>query len=207
MMTFGFFGNKEYGDHGEHQVHQEHGNSGGHKDTLFPPTVTGPADTEEAAEHYDGTTFKDLYPEAPRTADWDHSRGSAKNVSTRIFLQQVRECKRSIQLLVRRKEYRVSAGRSTSDLDADLELAEEKLKTLTVMVADEISKIGNVGQEMVLFMRYIDMKSWDEIAEHLDLRVQTVLKFHGYGLLHMRNVLLADGLIEEERDEESSSDV
>ena len=199
-MTLGLFGNRENSEYREDT-------NGQMKDAVAEDaSAENSAGFAEKSEHYDGTTFRDLYPEYPRT-DWSHSRGSAKNLETRIFLQQVRECKRSIQLLERRKGYRISAGRSTYDLDADIGVAEERLKSLTVTVADEISKIGNVSQEMVLAMRYIDMKSWDEIAEAMDLRVQTVLKFHGYGLVHMRDVLYADGLIEEECDEESTSEV
>ena len=150
----------------------------------------------ESGEHYDGTTFRELYPEAPRTADWDHSRGTVKNIPTRIFLQQVRECKGRIRLLERRKEYRLSAGHGTYDLDTDIYETEERLKSLMVTVADEISKIGNVNFETVLTMRYIDGKSWDEIAERMDLRIRTVLKFHGHGLVRMAEVLVRDGLID-----------
>jgi hypothetical protein len=157
-------------------------------------------------EHYDGTTFKDLYPEQPRT-DWDHTRGSVKNVGARVFLQRVREIKREITLLERRVTYRTDAGLDTDDLEKQIASKQEELKIVTSEVADEISKIGNVGQEMVLTMRYIDMKSWDEIAESMDIRVKTVLKFHGYGLVHMNDVLVTDGLIEEECDEESTSDI
>lgn len=191
-MTFGFF--------------KDHKDENGME--LANPMVqelenTG---TTDETEHYDGTTFKDLYPEQPRT-DWDHSRGSVKNVGARVFLQRVREIKREIALLERRVTYRADAGLDTDDLKAQIENKQEELKTVTSEVADEISKIGNVGQEMVLTMRYIDTKSWDEIAESMDLRVKTVLKFHGYGLVHMNDVLVADGLVEEECDEESTSDI
>ena len=168
--------------------------------------MEGTENTGATEKHYDGTTFKDLYPEQLRT-DWDHSRGFVKNVPTRVYLQRVREIKREITLLERRVTYRTDAGLDTDDLKRQIASKQEELKTVTAEVADEISKIGNVSQEMVLTMRYIDMKSWDEIAESMDLRVKTVLKFHGYGLVHMSDVLLADGLIEEECDEESTSEI
>lgn len=189
-MTFGFFK--------DHKNELE----------MAAPAVEDHAENNaaEEAEHYDGTTFKDLYPEQPRT-DWEHSRGTAKNVPTRVFLQRVREIKREIKLLERRVTFRTDAGLDTDDLESQIAAKQEELKTVTAEVADEISKIGNVSQEMVLTMRYIDMKSWDEIAESMDLRVKTVLKFHGYGLVHMNGVLLADGLIEEECDEESTSEI
>ncbi len=153
-----------------------------------------------SSEHYDGTTFKDMYPEPPRL-EWDHSRGAVKNIPTRLFLQQVRECKQNIELLERRKNYRISAGQPADDLETEQNAVKKELSALTVTTADEISKIGNSSLEMVLTMRYIDLKSWDEIAEAMDLRIRTVLKFHGYGLVRMRDILITDGLIEEERDE------
>ena len=165
--------------------------------------ATEEKNTEEkyAAEHFDGTTFKDLYPEE-RNDNWDHSRGSVKNLSTRIYLQRVREIRNSIDLLGRRVQYRLDAGLDAGDLYKQITDKHEELKAVTAEIADEISKIGNVGQEMVLTMRYIDLKTWDEIAEAMDLRVKTVLKFHGYGLAHMRDVLAGDGLIGEEDDEQ-----
>ncbi len=163
--------------------------------------ITG-NETAGAEEHYGGPMFKELYPEQ-LPADWDHTRGSVKNVATRLFLQQVRECRRSIELLERRKKYRISAGLSADDLEIEQNAAKEKLSALTVTIADEISKIGNTSQEMVLAMRYIDLKSWDEIAETMDMRVRTVLKFHGYGLVHLRDVLTEDGIIQEATDEQT----
>ncbi len=153
-----------------------------------------------SSEHYDGISFKDMYPEQPRT-EWDHSRGAVKNIQTRLFLQQVRECRQNIELLERRKNYRSSAGQPADDLETEQNAVKKKLSALTVTIADEISKIGSSSLEMVLTMRYIDLKTWDDIAESMDLRVRTVLKFHGYGLARMRDILINDGLIVEERDE------
>ena len=208
-MNIGLFGIRSHEGYGEQKSHQVLPETEGAMEVaVFSDThdVTdslrdneGAGVTEkpmESGEHYDGTTFRELYPEAPRTADWDHSRGTVKNIPTRIFLQQVRECKGRIRLLERRKEYRLSAGHGTYDLDTDIYETEERLKSLMVTVADEISKIGNVNFETVLTMRYIDGKSWDEIAERMDLRIRTVLKFHGHGLVRMAEVLVRDGLID-----------
>ena len=160
----------------------------------------------EQNENYDGISFKDLYPET-RSNDWDHSRGYVKHLPTREYLQQVREVTRSIELLNRRVKFREDAGEDVSDLKQQIEEKTEELKAIKSAVAEEINTIGNVSQEMVMMKRYIDLMTWDEIAESMDLRIQTVLKFHGYGLHHMTTVLLEDGLIEEDCDEESTSEV
>ena len=73
---------------------------------------------------------------------------------------------------------------------------QDKLKRVTAEVAEEISKLYNVNLEMVMVKRYIDTLSWDDIAKTLDLKMRTVLKFHGKALPRMRRILLADGLVE-----------
>ena len=73
---------------------------------------------------------------------------------------------------------------------------QDKLKRVTAEVAEEISKLYNVNLEMVMVKRYIDTLSWDAIAKTLDLKMRTVLKFHGKALPRMRRILLADGLVE-----------
>ena len=48
---------------------------------------------------------------------------------------------------------------------------------------------------MVMVKHYIDTLSWDDIAKTLDLKMRTVLKFHGKALPRMRRILLTDGLV------------
>lgn len=187
------------------------------KNEVLPEVNTGAENKEDAmdmdyCEHteqretYDGISFKELYPEN-HSNDWDHSRGSVRNLPTRMYLQRVRETHRAIELLKRRVKFREDAGEDASDLKQLIEDKAEALKAITAETAEEISKIGNVSQEMVLVKRYIDLMTWDEIAESMDIRIQTVLKFHGYGLVHMSRVLLDDGLIGEDGDEESTPEV
>ena len=73
---------------------------------------------------------------------------------------------------------------------------QDKLKRVTAEVAEEISKLYNVNLEMVMVKRYIETLSWDDIAKTLDLKMRTVLKFHGKALPRMRRILLTDGLVE-----------
>ena len=78
---------------------------------------------------------------------------------------------------------------------------------MTAEVAEEISKLYNVNLEMVMVKRYIDTLSWDEVAKSLDIKMRTVLKFHGKALPRMRRILLADGLVELAVEAKDSEDI
>ena len=93
----------------------------------------------------------------------------------------------------------------TSEAEQELSVVQDKLKRVTAEVAEEISKLYNVNLEMVMVKRYIDTLSWDAIAKTLDLKMRTVLKFHGKALPRMRRILLTDGLVELAVEAESES--
>lgn len=142
-------------------------------------------------EHYDGATLKDVYGAAYRPEG-----NKARYIETRVYLQQVRDEKHRVDLIKSRIQYRKEAGLDTCEAEQELAVAQDKLKRVTAEVAEEISKLYNVNLEMVMVKRYIDTLSWDAIAKTLDLKMRTVLKFHGKALPRMRKILLADGLVE-----------
>ena len=153
-------------------------------------------------EHYDGVTLQDVY------GDEYRPEGNKPHfIETREFLQQVRDQKHRVDLIESRIQYRKEAGLDTSEAEQELSAAQEKLKRVTAEVAEEISKLYNVNLEMVMVKRYIDTLSWDDIAKTLDLKMRTVLKFHGKALPRMRRILLADGLVELAVEAKADSDV
>ena len=117
-------------------------------------------------------------------------------IETRKYLQQVRDGKRSIELLENRIKYRENAGLPTGYLQEELENAKYNLNVTIAEVAEEISKLHDVGQEMVLTRRYIDGMTWDQVAASLDMKMRTVQKLHGHALPELEWVLLDDGRIE-----------
>ena len=143
------------------------------------------------SEHYNGETLKDVYGAAYRPEG-----NKARYIETRVYLQQVRDEKHRVDLIQKRIQYRKEAGLDTSEAEQELSVVQDKLKRVTAAVAEEISKLYNVNLEMVMVKRYIDTLSWDEIARTLDLKMRTVLKFHGKALPRMRRILLTDGLVE-----------
>ena len=154
------------------------------------------ADTaqEDNSEHYDGSGMKDVF------KNYEDARSGGLYVpihfvETRKYLQQVRDQKRRIELLEKRIGYRRDAGLYTESQENELDLAKEQLKKIIAEVADEISKVGDVNQEVVLTKRYIDIMSWDEVAMSADLKMYTVQRCHGKALPKMEEILLTDGLI------------
>ena len=156
--------------------------------------------TTGSTEHYDGETLKDVYGAAYRPEG-----NKARYIETRVYLQQVRDEKHRVDLIQKRIQYRKEAGLDTNEAEQELAVVQDKLKRVTAAVAEEISKLYNVNLEMVMFKRYIDTLSWDEIAKALDLKMRTVLKFHGKALPRMRRILLTDGLVELSVEAESES--
>ena len=151
--------------------------------------VTGD-ENNNVPEHYDGKSLSDVFGTNERPVDRRESF-----IETRNYLRQVRDYKRRVELLEERIKYSQAAGTGTTALEADLDFAKHLLNVKVAEVINEISKIGQVNQEAVLIRRYIDLISWEEIAEKLDFRMRTVLKLHGYGLPALEKVLLEDGLI------------
>ena len=158
--------------------------------------------TTGKTEHYDGASLRDVYGAAYRPEG-----NKARYIETRVYLQQVRDEKHRVDLIKNRIRYRKEAGLDTSEAEEELAVVQDKLKRVTAEVAEEISKLYNVNLEMVMVKRYIDTLSWDDIAKTLDLKMRTVLKFHGNALPRMRRILLADGLVELAVEAKADSDV
>ena len=149
--------------------------------------------------HYDGSSMDDVF------ENYDDARKGnlyvpIHFVETRKYLQQVRDLKRAIELLENRISYRTDAGMDTSEQEAELEGLKTQLKQIIAEVADEISKVGDINQEIVLTKRYIDVMSWEEVAMSADLKMYTIHRCHGKALPKMEEILLEDGLIILEED-------
>lgn len=160
---------------------------------------------EAERDGYDGGTMSDVF---ENYEDIRRGKGYAPVhfVATRKYLQQVRDQKRHIQLLENRIKYRKDAGLDTSWHEEDLAQAQKELKLTIAEVAEEISKLDDINQEVVMTKRYIEVMSWDDVAETADLKMRTVQKCHGRALPRMEEILLADGLIELDDADNSEDD-
>lgn len=120
-------------------------------------------------------------------------------LETRKYLQQVKCCKERLELLGTRKSYHWITNQETESLEILVEEAQQRQLELSAEIADEISKLDDVKQEMVLTLRYIEGLTWEEIADAMALSVRTVQKLHGRGLPGMEKILVADGKIDADK--------
>lgn len=114
---------------------------------------------------------------------------------TRKYLQRVRGCKERLGLLRKRESLCRLIGQETDSLKTSIEETQQYQFEVSVEIADEISKLDNVKQEMVMTLRYIDGLTWDEISKAMDISLHTVHKLHGRALPAMERILEADGNI------------
>ena len=157
---------------------------------------------EEAEEHYDGSRMSDVYDNYDSfRRDGFGSYIPVHFLETRKYLQQVRDLKRHVKLVEDRIGYREDAGLDTDYQREELESLRQELKQTLAEVADEIGKLEDINQQVIMTKRYIDLMSWDEIAETADFKMRTVQKCHGRALPNMEKILLEDGLIVLEEDD------
>lgn len=160
---------------------------------------------EAERKGYDGGTLSDVFDNYENVRQ-GKAYAPVHFVETRKYLQQVRDQKRHIQLLENRIKYRKDAGLDTSWHEEDLEQARKELKLTIAEVAEEISKLDDINQEVVMTKRYIDVMTWDEVAMSADLKMRTVQKCHGHALPRLEEILLNDGLIDLDEQNDGQED-
>lgn len=132
------------------------------------------------------------------------------------YLYQVKDKKRRVELLERRIGFRRDSmeahgvqlsstpkshnpGHSViedgfaeiDELQRQLVKARQELADAPVKVAEFASRLDDTSQEMVILKKYVDMKTWAEIAADMDVSVRWVQKLHGKALP------ILDGLLRE----------
>ena len=111
-------------------------------------------------------------------------------MTAREFLATVREAAQRIEVLERRIAYRQELGEDAVDLEAERETAEREKLTHANEVMDAISHLRKADQQTVMMKRYVDLKSWEEIAADMDIGVREVQKLHGRALPFLDELLV-----------------
>lgn len=117
---------------------------------------------------------------------------------TKGFLYRVRDTRRKIDLLERRIDMREGTEQTyrdivpVSDLQMQLTAAQEELKFVTMVVTDMVGMLEDVNQQTVITKRYLDKKTWDQIAVEMDMSLRSVHKFHGQALPILEQMLFGD---------------
>lgn len=132
----------------------------------------------------------------------------------KVFLYQVNDAKRRVQILKNQVQYRKNAleyitpshydaPKANGDLKSNANLctdevaalkgrlhkAEENLARITVVVSDVICQLKDVNQQTVLQKRYIEGKRWNCVAAEMDHSVRWVQKLHGRALPQLEKIL------------------
>ena len=110
-------------------------------------------------------------------------------MTAREFLATVREAAQRIEVLERRIAYRQELGEDAVDLEVERETAEREKLTHANEVMDAISHLRKADQQTVMMKRYVDLKSWEEIAADMDIGVREVQKLHGRALPFLDELL------------------
>ena len=94
---------------------------------------------------------------------------------------------------------KVSGGRATKSPmeDATVKLIDlcheinddiDELITLKAEILEIISKVDDPVSQLLLQMRYIEGKTWEEVAYDLDYNSRTVFKIHGRALKEIEKI-------------------
>lgn len=111
-------------------------------------------------------------------------------MEARDYLGLVREAQETIEVLEKRIELRSEIGVETEELEKELANARDVLKVRKADTADTISRLKGTRVQLVMLKRYVDLESWEQIAEEMDLGIRTVQSAHGGGLVQLEKRLM-----------------
>ena len=75
------------------------------------------------------------------------------------------------------------------DLEKEINKDIDKLVDLRNEIRDVINKVNDFNNQLILEMRYIGGKSWDEIAMFMEYDRRTVFRFHGKALKEVEKII------------------
>lgn len=107
----------------------------------------------------------------------------------RDYLARVRDAQDTIDVLEKRIALRAEIRLDNDELEAELANARDVLKVRKADTAETISRLKGPRVQLVMMKRYVDLLSWDEIAQEMDLGVRAVQSTHGGGLVQLEELL------------------
>ena len=110
-------------------------------------------------------------------------------MTARNYLDLVREAKETIDVLEARISLRKEIGAETEELEGELANARDVLKVRQADTADTISRLKGSRIQLVLLKRYVELKTWEQIASEMDCTVRRAQSIHGGGLVQLEERL------------------
>lgn len=119
--------------------------------------------------------------------------------AARNYLNQAKDEKRRMELLrqridLRRNDPDGSEFLDTGKLEKELKDSKQTFNDACIDVTDLAAQLPDVSQQMVVTKRYVDMESWEQIAEEMGSTVRTVQKLHGKALPRLEEIVRKNGL-------------
>lgn len=73
-----------------------------------------------------------------------------------------------------------------SEVDIKIATLQKELERLKVEILEVIENLENEDHKNVLIMRYLDIQTWEKIAEKLYCSTSTVKRWHGQALFNIK---------------------
>lgn len=115
-------------------------------------------------------------------------------MTARTVLGRVKELTNQLELSRRRAEYMAELGEDIREIEAGQKNLEQSILEWKSSILEILTQLPTAMQATVMMRRYIDLKTWDQIAEDLDVGVREVQKLHGKALP------ILDGMLKERTD-------
>ena len=110
-------------------------------------------------------------------------------MAARNYLGLVREAHETVEVLEKRISLRSEIGVENEELEGELANARDVLRVRRADTAETLSRLKGARVQLVMIKRYVDLETWEEIAEDLDLGVRAVQSVHGAGLVQLEERL------------------
>ena len=110
-------------------------------------------------------------------------------VKARNYLGQVKETQEAVDILEKRISLRKEIEIETDELEVKLAEARDDLKVQKSNTAESLSRLSRPNVALVMIKRYVDLETWEQIAQEMDMTVRAVQSLHGYGLVEMEGRL------------------
>ena len=115
-------------------------------------------------------------------------------MTARTVLGRVKELTNQLEVSRRRAEYKAELGEDIREIEARQKNLEQSILEWKSSILEILTQLPTAMQATVMMKRYIDLKTWEQIAEDLDVGVREVQKLHGKALP------ILDGMLKERTD-------
>ncbi|MBQ9664801.1 MAG: hypothetical protein IJV40_16790 [Oscillospiraceae bacterium] len=112
-------------------------------------------------------------------------------MTARTVLGRVKELTNQLEVSKRRAQYKAELGEDTSEIESGQKNLEQSILEWKSSILETLTNLPTAMQATVMMKRYVDLMSWEDIAEDMDVGVREVQKLHGKALPILDEMLRA----------------